>query len=59
VKRSVFVWGYGFVLLLTTNKLLLIALQSAVALLAAWYFLRVVDQSGLVMNVHGCGCASS
>ena len=41
-------WGYGFVLLLTTNKLLLIALQSAVALLAAWYFLRVVDESGLV-----------
>jgi len=41
-------WGYGFVLLLTTNKLLLIALQSAVALLAAWYFLRVVDESGLL-----------
>jgi hypothetical protein len=41
-------WGYGFVLLLTTNKLLLIALQVAVALFSAWYFLRVVDQSGLV-----------
>ena len=29
-------WGYGFVLLLTTNKLLLIALQFAVALFSAW-----------------------
>jgi len=41
-------WGYGFVLVLTTNKLLLIALQFAVALFSAWYFLRVVDESGLV-----------
>lgn len=41
-------WGYGFVLLLTTNKLLLIALHFAVALFSAWYFLRVVDESGLI-----------
>jgi hypothetical protein len=41
-------WGYGFVLLLTTNKLLLIAIQFAVALFSVWYFLRVVDESGLV-----------
>jgi hypothetical protein len=41
-------WGYGFVLVLTTNKLLLIALQFTVALFSAWYFLRVVDESGLV-----------
>jgi len=41
-------WGYGFVLLLSTNKLLLIVLQFAVALGSAWYFLRVVDESGLV-----------
>src|ERR1041385_6656220 len=41
-------WGYGFVLLLTTNKLLLIAIQFAVALFSVWYFLKVVDESGLV-----------
>lgn len=41
-------WGYGFVLLATTNKLLLIGIQLAVALFSAWYFLRVVDESALV-----------
>ena len=41
-------WGYGFVLLLTTNKLLLIALHFGVALFSAWYFVRVVDKSGLL-----------
>jgi hypothetical protein len=41
-------WGYGWVLLLTTNKLLLIALQIAVALCSAWYFLRVLDEFTLL-----------
>jgi hypothetical protein len=41
-------WGYGWVLLLTTNKSLLIALQMAVAVSAAWYLLRVIDDTGLL-----------
>ena len=41
-------WGYGWVLLLTTNKLLLIALQMAVAIFSAWYFLRVLDECNLL-----------
>jgi hypothetical protein len=38
-------WGYGWVLLLTTNKMLLIALQLAVAIGTMWYFMRVVERS--------------
>jgi len=41
-------WGYGFVLVLTTNKALLIALQIAVALFSVWYLLRVLDELRLV-----------
>ncbi len=41
-------WGYGWVLLVTTNKVVLIGLQMAVALCAVWYFFRVVDRSGLL-----------
>jgi hypothetical protein len=41
-------WGYGWVLLLTTNKAVLIALQMAVAVAAAWYLLRVIDDAGLL-----------
>jgi hypothetical protein len=41
-------WGYGWVLLLTTNKVLLIALQMAVAVSAAWYLLEVLDDTDLL-----------
>ena len=41
-------WGYGWVLLLTTNKLLLIALQIAVALFSVWFFLRILDEFSLL-----------
>jgi hypothetical protein len=41
-------WGYGWVLLLTTNTAALIALQMAVALFTVWYFVRVADQIGLL-----------
>ena len=41
-------WGYGWVLLLTTNRVLLIALQIAVALFSAWFFLRVLDECSLL-----------
>src|SRR5262245_22386115 len=37
-------WGYGWVLLLTTNKAALIALQIAVALFSAWHLLRTLDE---------------
>ncbi|MGH9141048.1 MAG: hypothetical protein ACRD2I_07895 [Vicinamibacterales bacterium] len=41
-------WGYGWVLLLTTNKPLLIALQVAVALASVWYLLRAIDAGGVL-----------
>jgi hypothetical protein len=41
-------WGYGWVLLLTTRQALLIGLQMAVALSAVWYFFHVLDESGLL-----------
>jgi len=41
-------WGYGWVLLLTTNKAVLIALQMAAAVAAAWYLLRVIAGTGLL-----------
>jgi hypothetical protein len=37
-------WGYGWVLLLTTNKAALIAIQIAVALFSAWHLLRTLDE---------------
>ena len=39
-------WGYGWVLLLTTSAPWLIALQMAVALFAAWYFVRALAAAG-------------
>ncbi len=36
-------WGYGWVLLLTTSKPVLIGLQIAAGLCAVWYLLRVLD----------------
>ena len=41
-------WGYGFVLLLTTHKLALIAIHFAVALFSVWYFLKVVDETAVI-----------
>jgi hypothetical protein len=41
-------WGYGFVLLLTTNKVALIAIQMAIALWSAWHLLATVDMVGLL-----------
>jgi hypothetical protein len=41
-------WGYGWVLLLTTNTIALVVLQMAVALATAWYFCRVVTRAGMV-----------
>jgi hypothetical protein len=41
-------WGYGWVLLLTTSKPLLIALQIVVALCSVWYLLRVLERSALL-----------
>jgi hypothetical protein len=58
-------WGYGWVLLLTTNKPLLIALQIAVALCSARYLLRVFDAiallgpwSSALLRVMMIGCTS-
>jgi hypothetical protein len=41
-------WGYGWVLLLTTNKAALLTLQIAVALFSIWYLLRVLDEFNLL-----------
>jgi hypothetical protein len=41
-------WGYGWVLLLTTNKVLLIALQIALALWSVWFLLKVIDEIDLL-----------
>jgi hypothetical protein len=41
-------WGYGWLLLLTTRKALLIGLQMTLALCAVWYFGHVLDKSGLL-----------
>jgi hypothetical protein len=41
-------WGYGWVLLLTTSKPLLIGLQIAAALGAVWCLLRALDAIGLL-----------
>ena len=41
-------WGYGWVLLLTTNKAVLLALQIAVALFSVWYLLKVLDELNLL-----------
>ena len=56
-------WGYGWVLLLTTSKPLLIALQIAVALGAAWYLFAAIDAIDLldrwsmaVLRVLMIGC---
>jgi len=58
-------WGYGWVLLLTTNKPLLIALQIAVALGSAWYLVRVLEAIALLgpwsmalLRVMMIGCTS-
>jgi hypothetical protein len=39
-------WGYGWVLILTTNKALLIALQMAVAIATGWYFVKTLAAVG-------------
>src|SRR5262249_50201490 len=56
-------WGYGWVLLLTTNKAALIVIQMAVAAAAAWYLLRVIADTGLLggparimLSVFVVGC---
>jgi len=39
-------WGYGWILILTTNKALLIALQMGVAIAVAWYFINTLEETG-------------
>jgi hypothetical protein len=41
-------WGYGWVLLLTTNKAVLISIQIVVALFSASYFFKTIKRSGLL-----------
>lgn len=41
-------WGYGWLLLVTENKTVLLALQNALALLAVWTFLRSLERSQAV-----------
>lgn len=41
-------WGYGWVLLLTTSKPLLIVLQIAVALCSVWLLMRALESTGLL-----------
>jgi hypothetical protein len=41
-------WGYGWVLLLTTNKAVLLGLQIVVALFSVWYLLEVLDEYKLL-----------
>jgi hypothetical protein len=41
-------WGYGWVLLLTTRTSWLIVLQMTVALFAAWYFVRALAAAGVL-----------
>jgi hypothetical protein len=43
-------WGYGWVLLLTTNKALLITIQTVVALLSASYFFKTIKRLQLLNN---------
>lgn len=58
-------WGYGWVLLLTTSRPLLISLQIAIALCSVWYLLRVVEAIALLnawsmalLRVMMIGCTS-
>ena len=41
-------WGYGWVLLLTTNKAILVGIQMAVAVVATACLFRAIDQAGLL-----------
>lgn len=43
-------WGYGWLLLITENKLLLLALQNALAIFAVWFFIRRMEKSGIMKN---------
>jgi hypothetical protein len=38
-------WGYGFLMAITTNKIVLIATQIFFALLSLWYFIRTIEKS--------------
>jgi len=46
-------WGYGWVLLLTTSKPALIALQIAVGLCAVWCLLRALEAVALLNRSRG------
>jgi hypothetical protein len=46
-------WGYGFVLLLTTNQIALIALQTVVALATVWFLMKVLEENGIVNEWAG------
>jgi len=36
-------WGYGWLFLVTENKLLLLIFQNALAIFAAWFFIRYLE----------------
>ena len=41
-------WGYGWLLLLTTNKLVLLLLQNVLAVLSFWIFVRAIEAERLL-----------
>lgn len=41
-------WGYGWLLLLTENKFLLLSFQSILALISVWYFFKLVNSNELL-----------
>src|SRR6266480_1017321 len=41
-------WGYGWVLLITQNKLLILVAQNALAIFAVWHFIRYVDSNRIL-----------
>jgi hypothetical protein len=38
------IWGYGFLLLVTQNKVALLVFQNLLAIFAAWFFLRTLER---------------
>lgn len=43
-------WGYGWLLLLSENKVLLVLLQQALALLAVWLFIRALQRNSILSD---------
>ncbi|MGQ9631412.1 MAG: hypothetical protein ACUVXI_14035 [bacterium] len=43
-------WGYGWLFLITENKLLLLVFQNALALFAAWFFIGYLEKNNILRS---------